>query len=200
MKKIKILIDAGHGVDTGGKRSPDGKLREWLYTRDIARRVTILLRAEGFDVRQIVVEDRDVPLAERVLRVNDVCREFGKENVILVSIHVNAAGSDGKWHDATGWSAYTSKGKTKSDVLAERLYDAARVHLAGKKIRTDRSDGDGDIEESFYILKNTVCPAVLTENFFMDNESDVKYLLSEQGKNAIIVLHCDGIKKYIDTL
>ena len=36
---MRILIDNGHGENTPGKRSPDGKLKEWAYTRDIADRV-----------------------------------------------------------------------------------------------------------------------------------------------------------------
>ena len=31
-----VLIDNGHGIDTPGKRSPDGKLREYKYCRQIA--------------------------------------------------------------------------------------------------------------------------------------------------------------------
>lgn len=192
-----VLIDAGHGVETPGKRSPSGSFREWSWNRDIARRLTIFLRSSGYDARQVVVEDRDVPLRERCRRVNDVCAAEGRENVILVSIHVNAAGSDKKWHTATGWSAYTSKGKTKSDALAENLYEAARTHLKGWRIRTDKTDGDSDWEESFYILRYTHCPAVLTENLFMDNETDVRFLESEEGKDAITRLHFDGIVNYI---
>ena len=66
------------------------------------------------------------------------------------------------------------------------------------KIRGDWSDGDGDWENNFYILKKTSCPAVLTENFFMDNETDCKYLLSPEGKAQIIQLHVDSILKYIE--
>jgi N-acetylmuramoyl-L-alanine amidase len=47
------------------------------------------------------------------------------KNCIYISIHVNAASSDGKWHNGTGWEAYTTKGKTNSDKLAEELYKAA---------------------------------------------------------------------------
>lgn len=68
---------------------------------------------------------------------------------------------------ARGWSAYTSKGSTKADVLASCLYaSAAECFPAGIKIRSDWSDKDPDWEENFYILQKTKCPAVLTENFF----------------------------------
>ena len=40
---MKILIDNGHGVDTAGKRSPDGSLREYKYAREIAEKVAEML-------------------------------------------------------------------------------------------------------------------------------------------------------------
>ena len=45
--------------------------------------------------------------------------------LILISIHANALGNGSQWMKAQGWSAYTSKGQTKADILAECLYDAA---------------------------------------------------------------------------
>ena len=70
---MKILIDNGHGENTPGKRSPDGKLREYLYAREIAESVERALRAKGYDVERIVHETVDVPLAERARRVNEIC-------------------------------------------------------------------------------------------------------------------------------
>jgi N-acetylmuramoyl-L-alanine amidase len=46
----------------------------------------------------------------------------------------------------------------------------------------------------------TNCPAVLTENLFMDNKEDVKLLLSEEGKNKIVNLHVKGILTYLDKI
>ena len=99
--------------------------------------------------------------------------------------------------NATGWSCYTSKGQTQSDKLAECLYEAAIKNFPSKRIRTDKSDGDPDWEESFYILRKTLCPAVLTENFFMDNHSDLEYLQSRTGKQAIIDTHVEAITEYL---
>lgn len=118
---------------------------------------------------------------------------------MLISIHCNAAGS-GQWMNARGWSAYTSKGKTKSDKIADYLYKEAEKNFRGINIRKDNSDGDVDYEENFYILKNTKCPAVLTENFFMDNKKDVEYLLSQEGRKAIVRTHVDAIINYIKSL
>ncbi len=194
---MKILLDNGHGQETAGKRSPDGSFREYAWAREIARRIETELRNRGFDVQRIVTEENDVPLSERSRRVNEICGRYGKENVILVSVHVNAA-KDGQWANARGWSAYTSKGETKSDKLANCLYFAAAEALPlGTKFRKDFSDGDADWEENFWILRKTSCPAVLTENLFMDNREDLAVLNSDEGKAAIVQLHVEGIIMYL---
>lgn len=194
---MKILIDNGHGENTPGKRSPDGKLREYLYARDIAKAIERDLKLKGYDVEVIVRETIDVPLDERARRVNETCGRVGAKNVLLVSIHCNASGSGSEWMNARGWSAYTSKGKTKADELATMMYEEAEKNFIGHKIRKDNSDGDPDWEENFYILSKTKCPAVLTENFFQDNKEDVDYLNSDEGKQAIIKTHVDAIIRYV---
>lgn len=194
---MKILIDNGHGENTKGKRSPDGVFREYAYTREIAEAVERELRLKGYDVERLVHETVDVPLDERARRVNEVCGRLGASNVVLVSIHCNAAGNGTEWMNAKGWSAYTSKGKTKADQLATFLYEEAEKNFIGKKMRKDNSDSDPDWEENFYILSKTKCPAVLTENFFQDNKDDVLYLCSEEGKQAIVKTHVDAIVRYI---
>ena len=84
-------------------------------------------------------------------------------NVLLISLHINAAGDGTRWHTATGWSCYTCKGQTESDRLADCLYKAAEQILKNQVIRTDYTDNDPDWEENFYILRHTHCPAVLIE-------------------------------------
>lgn len=188
---MKVLIDNGHGSNTPGKRSPDGRLLEYAYTREIAERLVNELRKRGIDAERIVREEIDVPLAERCERVN----EYKASEAILVSIHCNAAGNGSDWMSARGWEAWTSVGKTKADKLATCLYEAAGK--AGFKLRKDETDGDPDKEENLYILKHTKCPAVLTENLFQDNKEDVEYLLSEEGKKTIVQLHVEGICNYL---
>ena len=196
---MKIFIDNGHGLMTAGKRSPDGQFRESFYNREIARRVVSNLRDRGLDAELLVPEDDDISLAERVRRVNAACFLLGKQNVILVSIHVNAAGNGTKWLNATGWSVYTCKGQTESDKLAECLCQAAIKNFPGRRIRTDMSDGDMDWEEGFYILRKSLCVAVLTENFFMDSISDLEYLQSRAGKQAVVTTHVEGIIDWLST-
>lgn len=194
-----VLIDNGHGIDTRGKRSPDGRFREYLWNREVAQLVVEGLQRHGVDARLVVTETNDVALSTRVRRVNKVCTQYGTANVILVSIHANAAGDGSRWMTAHGWSAYTSPGKTKADTLAECLYDAAEAEFPERRIRTDYSDGDRDWEANFTLLKNTRCPAVLVENFFYDNQAECRWLLTDVAKGRIADAICDGIVKYIVT-
>lgn len=195
---MKILIDNGHGVDTAGKRSPDGSLREYKYAREIAEKVVSELKKRGFDAERIVTEENDISLSERCRRVNSICDRIGTKNVILVSIHCNAAGNGSQWMNARGWEAWTSVGQTVADKLADCLYKAAEE--TDFKIRKDTTDGDPDKEGHLYILKHTKCPAVLTENLFQDNKEDVAFLLSEAGKETIVSLHVKGIINYLKTI
>ena len=50
------------------------------------------------------------------------------------------------------------------------------------------------------MTRDTNCPAVLTENLFQDNREDTDYLLSEEGKRAIVKLHVDSLTEYINTI
>ena len=194
---MKILIDPGHGRNTPGKCSPDGRFREYQYTREIAAAVVARLQALGHDAEILVPEFEDIPLSERVRRANAWCRRLGKDHVVLVSVHVDAAGSDGQWHTATGWSCYTSPGQTAGDRLADCLYRAAEKHLQGHKIRTDYSDGDPDKEAGFYILNRTKCPAALVECGFMDNLESLQFIVSPEGRKTIISVLVDGILDFL---
>ncbi len=194
---MKILIDNGHGRETPGKCSPDGTFKEYQYNREIASAVVAYLDYRGYDAQLLVPEFEDIPLKERVKRVNRWCDKLGRENVTLVSVHVDAAGSDGQWHNATGWSCYTCPGLTKSDHLASALYRAAEKYLPGRKLRTDYSDGDPDKEASFYILNHTRCAAALVECGFMDNRDELAFLESPEGKKANAHLIVKGILDYL---
>ena len=197
---ITIIIGTAHQKSILGKGSPDGKFREYKYSREVAKAVSSILQSMGYRVI-IDIEDDDLGLSQsrelslRCKIVNELVKQY--TDCIYVSIHVNAAASDGKWHNGTGWEVYTSKGKTESDKLATCLYNAAKYNAENKKMRTDYSDGDPDKEAHLYVLKHTNCPAVLTENFFQDNQKDVEYLTSDEGFHAIVRLHVEGILNYI---
>lgn len=194
-----VLLDNGHGVNTAGKRSPDGRLREWSYTREITKRIEAKLVSMGIEVVRIVPEDRDIPLNSgadnRVRRVNNICKQRGSRNCLLVSVHCNAAGNKGQWMTARGWSVFVARNASAdSKKLADLLFDEAKKK--GLKMRQPMPTQKFWVQ-SLAMCRDTNCPAVLTENLFQDNLADVEYLLSEAGKEAIAELHVEGIMKYI---
>ena len=193
-----VLLDNGHGYDTPGKRSPvlpDGRqLLEWEFNRKVVKKISELCLENGIRFLILVPEKNDVSLKERCRRANAI-----KEDCFLFSVHVNACTDNGKWGNAKGISVYTSKGKTKSDNFATILFNEAKKEFESEfRLRTDMSDGDADWEENFYILRNTICPAVLSENFFMDNIDECQFLLTDEAVERIAMVHFRAIKKIME--
>lgn len=231
-KKCALGIGTAHTMRTPGKCSPDGKFREAVFSRELARRIQARVASlginafidfEGLDPDPAwhstswrIEQQRE--LAARVAWANNLARAYGIGRTLYLSLHVDAAGSGGKWMTAGGWTAYTTPGKTKSDIAAECFYEKAAIHLkdyaaqmeAGKltglydrkqnPLRTDRRDGDSDKEANFYVLRKTICPAVLTENLFQDNRTDVAFLQSREGIEALVALHVEGVVEYFKNL
>lgn len=193
-----VLIDNGHGSNTSGKCSPDKSIREYKYTREIAAELEKQLKNKGITAIRIVTEETDVPLTQRVSRVNTICREFGSKNCCVISIHLDAAGSDGKWRSARGFSVRVAKNaSSKSKKLAKLLYEQAEaLNLKGNRSVPPEKYW----VQNLAICRDTNCAAVLTENLFQDNKDDVAFLLSKEGKEAIVQLHLKGIMNYINSL
>jgi len=197
--KIVVLIDNGHASTTPGKRSPvmdDGtQFFEYEFNRDIAARLAKKLDKLGIKYEMLVPEvDEDVPLKTRASRANAFCKEYGKDNCLFISIHANAAGKCDKWMNARGWSCYTSKGETASDPYAEIFMKCAIDVLTPLEQKVRKySANKYSWEDNFTVLVKTVCPAILTENMFYDNKEDLKFLQSEEGKEAITQIHVNAI-------
>jgi len=192
-----IYIDAGHGSDTPGKRSPkweDGRqLFEWEFNREIAYSIMWYLveHYPDVDFKSTFYSIIDNTLESRVEIANNDYNEFDES--LFLSIHANAGGG-------TGWEVYTSRGETKSDDYASIFMEETQKQFPHMRFRRDYTDGDPDKEANFYVLKNTHMPAVLTENFFMDTlDPDCEILMSKEGKEKIVKAHCEALDRIIKT-
>ena len=203
------ILDNGHGgiidgvYQTAGKRSPvwpDGEiLYEGEFNRSIVNRLMKLCTDAGIECVNLVDTQEDVSLSNRTEKANDIYRQQkdkdGKD-CIYVSVHANGFGEE----QANGWSVYTSEGETKSDKIATILAGKAAVEFPDEYMRKDTSDGDVDKEANFWVLRKTVMPAILSENFFMTNSSNChKYLLSEEGRDRIAKIHFEMIQEVEST-
>lgn len=192
---MKVLIDSPHGFDTSGKHSPDGRIYEWRYSRKLSLAISNRLKASGIDAVRFVPEDYDVSLKERCRRVNAIA---ANEQCLLISPHLNASPpTDGQWHTGRGFIAIVSPNSSRnSKQFAKMLFDEAeKRNLKGNRWWPK----ERYVVKNLAILRETICPAVLTENLFQDNLADVDYLLTDDGFNAIVDLHVTAIKRYVTT-
>ena len=190
-----VLLDNGHGglingiYQTPGKRSPvwnDGsQLFEGEFNRAIVNGIIEELTALRISYVNIAPEYRDVTLETRMRRAN----QFGARDCFYLSVHSNAGGGHGS-------EVFTSVGNTKSDKIATVFGEEYKRIFPDRRLRTDFSDGDLDKEKQFYVLRKTRMPAILTENFFMDNEEECKnILMTREGRSKIIRYHVEAIKR-----
>lgn len=199
MAKI-ILIDMGHSkVDPlNGKYSPDRSFYEWEWTRLIGRQIICKLVSLGYDARPVVYPSEDsikVTPTERANRVNEVCTKYGTANVMLVSIHSNAAGNGSQWMSARGWSVFVSKNSSyASKTLAGCIFD--EIAKEGFKMRQPLPN-QKYWEENFTVVYKTKCKAVLTESLFYDNKEDLAMLKDPVYQSKIVDGHVNGIIKYL---
>ena len=191
MKKV-FLLDSGHGgiIDdiymTQGKRSPrwpnGSQLFEGEFTRAIVKRILGWSMLFGINCIDIINSEEDVSLSARVRKANEYIF-LGSANVVYVSIHANAGGG-------RGIEVFTSPGQTASDEIATVFLKKLGIVFPDVRKRTDYSDGDPDKEANFYVLTKTKMPAVLTENFFMDNKDECQnILMTESGRDRIALAH-----------
>ncbi len=190
---MKILVDNGHGVETRGKRSPDGRLLEYAYTRRLAAEVVARLCAAGIAAELLVPEENDIPLTERVRRANRKHRTTDG-GVVVVSLHCDAAGDGSQWHSARGWSVFVCGGASvASRELAAAL--AAEAEAQGLKVRRP-TPSQPYWERNLYLCRHTLAPAVLVENLFQDNREDVDLLLSDEGFGRLVEVVVGAVVKW----
>ncbi len=194
------ILDAGHGglingdYQTAGKRSPNweqGILYEGMFNRWVMNRVIEKLDRLRIPYFVASPEYTDTSLKTRVNRVNQWAKDH---KVYLISIHANAGGGE-------GIEIFTSKGHTKSDDIAQEFIDGLELDAVHPKFRKDLSDGDGDKESQFYILRKTICPAILIEAGFMDNPEDYALLWDKDYLEDLVeslVASIEAVYGYLD--
>ncbi len=183
----KVYLDPGHGVETAGKRSPDGSYRECEFTLDMARRMKAILERHGVEVFLTREDEHDVSLPERVKKANAIP---GLD--LFVSLHSNAAGSGSAWMSARGYEVYTSApGDTAGRNIAARKI-LQRAKEAGISVRSMEPKHEG-----WYVCRHTNAPALLIEHLFHDNLEDVALLKSEAWRQKAAEADCKGILDYL---
>ena len=207
MDKV-IILGTAHEKTTPGKCSPDGRIKEYAYSRELVALISANLKKLGYNVIIDYMPDEPLKswtgkgwraeqnreLAYRVSVVNSACKKYGTGNCVYVSVHLNAAGGDGKFHNASGFTVFVSNNSSADSKRLAKIFTSNAIY--------DSLTGNRSIpackywSSNLYVLRNTWCPAVLTENLFQDNKDDVDFLLTDEGKQAIVNLHVKSIDEW----
>lgn len=197
-KSVCIILGTAHGFEVAGKRSPDGKFREYRWSREICKKIIKKLQDDGYRAIIDTEAENEIGLSNRAQIVNNYCGIFGTSKTVYISVHNNAAGSDGKWKTARGWCVFVSKNASDN---SKKLASYLAQEVEKNDIKVKRYLPKQDYwQENFTVLKKTKCPAVLTENLFQDNKDDVEILMSAEGKQKFVDIHVAAIERYVDEL
>lgn len=183
-----VVIDPGHGVETAGKRSPDGTLREYEFNRDVSNRVSAYLESHGVKTKLTCTTangldpSNSVDLKKRVAYANTLKADY------FVSIHANAYTD--QWNSANGWEIYSYGLKGTGYNLAKAIQKQSIPYLG---IR-DRGIKDGS---GFYVIKHTAMPAVLIEHAFYTNRTECDLLKSDSFREKCAIADAKGILAFL---
>lgn len=174
---IKLCFDPGHGLPDPGAVA--GNLKEYELTFDIATRTARHL-AGDFDIVLTrtgpngLGQTEQYDLAARCRIANTSGAEF------VISFHINAGGG-------TGPEIYVlPEARPETRQKAEVIYKAlVEVFGGGRGIKT----------ANFYILRQTIAPAVLLEIGFIDNPKDAARLADPAFRDQIAQVLADAIRK-----
>lgn len=187
-RRLLPIIDFAHGSDVAGKQSPDGKHKEYLWSRKVGKALAERLKQEGFNVAFTNTGDTEIGLSRRKEIADKLDTPLGGAK-FLISLHNNAAGIGTEWCTARGFEIYTSKGQTRSDLFATVIFKQLQKDFPttdGYKHRIDGLDGDPDKEANFTVLMGNNYWAVLLEWLFQDNQDDVELLMNDEVNTKLV--------------
>lgn len=126
---------------------------------------------------------------------------------------VNASGW-GMWLNGKANKEYDENGKEKNKWFTEAdttkkidrelcsfFYHAKDI--VNSKVSYDLNGSCGNRPKRRYglgeygILRNALCPAVMSENLLQNNKKDVEYLRTEEGEKAILQIHLNAIVAFL---
>ena len=201
---LKIYLDAGHGGLKNGRYTTapskqfqhkngkeyhgQGWFFEGVFNRAVVTSLESLLRGHEVPFLTVSHPTDDTTLFARVKRANDDFRTLqAGTQALYISVHANASPTQ----RAFGAEVFSLRSTGASARAAKAFEKAFIKHYSERQWRDCK-------QAQFYVLRNTVMPAILTENFFFDNPTDADIMISDYDRIARV--HFDAIQTYFDTL
>lgn len=180
--KIKIMLDAGHGYNTAGKRTVDGSMREWEFNAEVAEIAKGMLN-EYENVEVHFSHDpsgkTDIDLQKRTDYANKIMVD------VFVSIHANAFGSGG-WNSSDGIETYVYTTKPAGSTALATKVQKNLIAQTGR-------DNRGVRTANFHVLRETKMDAILVECGFMTNKEEAELLKKKDYREKCARAIVDGL-------
>lgn len=184
-KKLPIVaFDAGHGLKTPGKRTPDG-IHEWELNDKVRDFAVEYLK--DYEVTIVFPDKNEGKTDEGLTNRRQMAINAGA--VILISFHHNAF--KGKWGNARGVETYVDRNCTAAEMELAKLIQKKLVKNTGLKDR-------GVKKENWTVINTNRLIAILVEGGFMDNKKDHKVITSTAGQKAYAKAVADALIDFLD--
>jgi len=173
-----VVIDPGHGGRDPGATGPGG-----LAEKDINLAVSLAaaeVLAGRVDLCLTRRTDQTVSLRARADLANS------EKAAVFLSVHCNGS----IYPEANGTETYHYPGSRLGTTLANLVHK----RLMGAVRRRDR----GVKEAEFYVLEETVCPAVLAEILFITNPEEAAILSDPEFQRRVGGALAAGILDYLE--
>lgn len=194
-KKIKILIDPGHGgVDPG--TSGDLKIAEAPLNLCISTKLMKFLEGTGFEVEMTRYDDNGLYTeksptirAKKNEDLNNRIKAINNSNADLaISIHLNSFPQKQYY----GAHVFYKKNCEKSKIAAETLQDNLKSILDKNNKRVPQAKKD------MRIMDKSTIPTILIECGFLSNNEEEKKLISEEYQEKVAWAIYTGLIKYFN--
>lgn len=119
---------------------------------------------------------------------DDVADNWGAD--VFVSVHLNAANTKAKGFETF---IYNENPSAKTVSLQNIMHKEILLAMHKFGAIEDR----GQKRANLAVLRTTNCPAILTENLFIDNASDARLLKDKAFLKAVGQAHALGVAKYL---
>lgn len=195
VKKIKIIIDPGHGgIDPG--TSGDLNKSEAPINLDISTNLMKFLEGSGFEVEMTRYDDNGL-YTQSSKTIRDKKNEDLKNRVeainssnadLAISIHLNSFPQKQYY----GAHVFYKKDCEKSKIAAEILQDNLKETLDKDNKRVPQ------VKRDIKIMDNSNIPTILIECGFLSNNEEEKKLLSDEYQEKVAWATYVGVMKYFN--
>lgn len=187
-----VVIDPGHGGFDPGKVGVDGTLE-----KDINLSISLLLKEllEKENIKVIMTRTEDKAVGQEngeVKKQEDMKKRVEIINEssanLAVSIHQNSFTNE----SSKGAQVFYHTQSSEGAILAKLIQEQIKLSVKDENRRMEKAN------DSYYLLKKTMCPIVIVECGFLSNYEEATLLNDINYQKKIAEGIFNGIKIYLE--